>query len=236
MAGELARPMKSRRLRAAAVIALVLAGFALSFELGRNQAGFSLLDQRQQRADFNQALEQQAGTIDELERELAILRRSSQIDTESNAAVSATLAELEARLQAQAEELAFYRGIISPGDSSAGLRIQNIEIQRDAAGTAYRLRFLLAQTSTQVDPVRGELRAKLHGSEDNEPVTYSLEDLDSGNSSGAIQFEFQYFQALETALSLPEGFEPYELEVEVWPRSPQGETIVETFPWSGYEG
>jgi cell division protein FtsB len=228
--------MRSRKLRTAVVVALVLAALALSFELGRNQAGFSLLDQRETRATYDAELERQAATIDELERELAILRRSSQIDTESNAAVSATLAELEARLQAQAEELAFYRGIISPGDSAAGLRIQNIEIQREGAGTAYRLRLLLAQTSTQVDPVRGELRANLHGTRDNEPVTYSLADLDSGNPSGAIAFEFQYFQALETELSLPDGFEPYELEVEVWPRSPQGETIVETFPWSGYEG
>jgi len=211
------------------------ASLLLSFELGRMKAGFSLLDARATRAGYEEDLQARADEIDALERELAILRRSSQIDSESNAAVSASLAELEARLQAQEAELAFYRGIISPADA-AGLRIQNIEIQPDVSGEGYRLRFLLAQTSTQDSPVTGDLRANLHGVANGADVTYTLADLDSGNESGAIHYQFRYFQALEATIVLPGGFEPFELEVEVWPQSPQGETIVETFPWSGYEG
>lgn len=216
--------------------AVLLALLVLSFELGRNRAGFSLLDERRERAAFEQETAVRDQTIDELEREIAILKTSSQIDNEANAVVRASLADLEARLQAQEEELAFYRGIVSPGDGVAGLRIQNVEIEPGAGGEGHTLRVLLVQGIVNSDPVSGEIRASLRGNQSGQAMAYTLAELSNETGSGAIDFDFRYFQSLDVELILPAGFEPVELEVEVWPQNPQGETIVQTFPWNSFEG
>lgn len=217
---------------AAAFVALLM----LSFELGRNRAGFSLLDERRERAAFEQEIAARDQVIDELEREIAILETSSQIDNEANALVRESLADLEARLQAQEEELAFYRGIVSPGDGIAGLRIQNVEIEPAQTGEGYTLRVLLVQAIVNSNSVAGEIRATLRGNQSGQAMAYTLSELSSETGSGAIDFDFRYFQSLDVELILPAGFEPVELEVEVWPQNPQGETIVQTFPWNSFEG
>jgi hypothetical protein len=208
----------------------------LSFELGRSQAGFSLFDQRREREFFETELAAREIAIEALERELAVLRTSSQIDSESTATVRAGLTELEARLQAQEEELAFYRGIVSPEDGVAGLRIQSVEIEPGPTGDGIQLQVLLVQAIVNNDPVTGELRATLRGTRNGQAMAYTLAELSAGSESGAIRFEFRYFQALAVELMLPAGFEPAELKLEVWPQSPQGETIVQSFPWNSFQG
>jgi hypothetical protein len=225
-----------RRILAVTALLLLVAALLLSFEFGRNQAGFSVFDQRRERESLETELAAREVEIEVLERELAIVRTSSQIDSESTATVQAGLAELEARLQAQEEELAFYRGIVSPGDGVAGLRIQSVEIEPSPTGDGLLLQVLLVQAIVNNDPVTGELRANLRGNLNGQAAAYTLADLSARNESGALQFEFRYFQALAVELVLPEEFEPAELELEVWPQSPQGETIVQSFPWNSFQG
>jgi hypothetical protein len=98
------------------------------------------------------------------------------------------------------------------------------------------LQVLLVQAIVNNNPFTGELRANLRGKLNGQAAAYTLADLSAGNESGAIRFEFRYFQALAVELVLPEEFEPAELELEVWPQNPQGETIVQSFPWNSFQG
>ena len=112
-----------------ALVALLGAGsLYLAFELGRYQSGYSLLDQRRERATFEQRLTEELGVSDELRRQLAIAETGSDIDRATYSQVETTLGELQAKIQAQEEELVFYRGIVSPQDGVAGLRIQSLEV------------------------------------------------------------------------------------------------------------
>lgn len=223
--------MNTRALGTAAIVALILGGLYLSFELGRFQAGFSLFDQRGRSEDYASQLVDRDRTIEELERQIAILETSRDIDEETYTSVEANLAELEARIQAQEEELVFYRGIVAPGDGVAGLRIQSVEVGPGEGQATHTLRVLLVQAIVHNDRVTGSMRVVVRGSLDGEPVEYGLDELGSESLATDIPYGFRYFQTVATGLILPEGFAPAEVEIQVWPGSPRGETIVQSFPW-----
>lgn len=228
--------MIARGTKLGMVAALAVAGLYLSFELGRLTAGYSVLDERRESEAQAAAIDERDRAIEDLERQVAILETSREIDRETYSSVESTLAELEARIQSQEEELVFYRGIVSPGDGVAGLRIQNIEIVPGEGTATHALRILLVQAIVHNERVTGSVRAAIRGVLDGEPVEYGLDELGSESEATDIPYAFRYFQTLEVGLAVPQGFEPAEIEVQVWPRTPRGETIVQSFPWAPVPG
>jgi hypothetical protein len=228
--------MRPRLLGGLALLILIGAGLYLSFELGRYRSGFSLLDARRRSELAATELADREARIDQLERQIAILETSRDIDRETYADVEANLAELEARIQAQEEELGFYRGIVSPGDGIAGLRVQSVELMPGEGDAAYLLRVLLVQAIVHNDRLTGSLQVVVRGEQAGEAVEFGLDELGSETRGAEIPYGFQYFQSLEVPLSLPQGFAPAELEIQVWPGSPRGETIVQSYPWQSLAG
>jgi hypothetical protein len=125
---------------------------------------------------------------------------------------------------------------VSPGDGVAGLRIQNVEIVPGESETTLLLRVLLVQAIVHNDRVTGSVRARLTGTSDGEPAELGLDALGIESSATDIPYGFRYFQTVEVGIGLPEGFTPAELEIQVWPRSPRGETIVQSFSWAEIAG
>lgn len=228
--------MNARFVRTLLLIPIGAGALYLSFELGRLRADYSVLDARRQSESFEAAIAESNATIEELERQIAILETSSEIDEETYSRVEANLAELQDQIQEQEEELVFYRGIVSPGDGVAGLRIQNVEIVPGENGATHELRLLLVQAIVHSDRVTGSVRANFSGTLDGEPAQFGLDDVGSESSATDIPYGFRYFQTLELGLMLPDGFEPAELEIQVWPRTPRGDTIVQSFAWEAISG
>lgn len=228
--------MTGRVTRALLIVTVLAGALYLSFELGRFQSDYSLLDVRRQTESFEATLVERDAAIDELERQIAILETSGEIDRETYSNVEDNLAELQANIQAQEEELVFYRGIVSPGDRLVGLRIQSVEIDSGENGETHILRVLLVQAIVQNDRVTGSVRARLSGVLAGEATDFGLDQLGSETSATDIPYGFRYFQELELGLALPDGFEPSELEIQVWPRTPRGETIVQSFSWATISG
>lgn len=228
--------MNPRSIRAILIIPILLGALYLSFELGRYQAGYSVLDVRDQTEDFATSIADSAATIDDLQRQVARLETSREIDRETYSTIESNLGELQARIQAQEEELVFYRGIVSPGDGVAGLRIQNVEIEPGVNGESHILHVLLVQAIVQNERVTGSVRPRLIGTMDGEAVELGLDEFGFESSSTDIPYGFRIYQDLVVLLAVPEGFLPTELEIQVWPRSPRGETIVQSFPWSTISG
>lgn len=215
---------------------LLVGVILLSYELGRYRAGFSLLDEQRVADSYLSELAARDASIDALERQLAILSTSNEIDAETYSEVEANLAELQARIQAQEEELVFYRGIVSPGDGVAGLRVQNVEVLPGVGNASHVLRVLLVQAIVHNERVTGSMRVSLRGTLDGEEVEYGLDVLGSESQATDIPYGFRYFQTLELGLQVPPEFEPDEIEIQVWPRSPRGETIVQSFSWASVSG
>lgn len=226
---------RQRTVVVAAIATVLVAAFGyLSFELGRYQSGYSLLDHRREAAAAAAEIARERATTDELRRQLAILETSREIDRETYSQVEADLGALQAQIQAQEEELVFYRGIVSPQDGVAGLRIQNLEIEPADAERHYAVRLVLVQAIVHSRRVAGVVRLQIEGTRNGEAVSFGLEELapTPADEADSLEYAFRYFQGLEADLVLPVGFEPLRVNVEIWPTEPRGERTAQSFAWS----
>jgi hypothetical protein len=216
-----------------ALIGLLIAGIAfLLFEFGRYHAGYSWLDRQRESDEHALTVQAQEATIEALEQQLAVYETSREIDRNTYAQLEVGLSELEARIQAQEEELAFYRGIISPSDGVAGLRIQSLEIRSTSTEQQYLLALVLMQAITQNRRVTGSLSLSVSGVLGGEAVDLALDDL-LGADDGVTEifYDFRYFQGFELEFVLPEEFSPAAIEVQIQPKEPPGEGIKQVFQW-----
>lgn len=216
--------------------ALVVAGGYLCFELGRYQSGYAVLDHRREVAGLDRRLEEERAANEELRRQLAILETSREIDKETYAQVEANLTELQGRIQSQEEELVFYRGIVSPQDGVAGLRIQSLEAVPTDDERRYSLRVVLVQAIVHSRRVSGIVKLQVEGLRDGQGASFDVAELTADDATYDMAYEFRYFQGLECDLVLPVGFEPQRVQVEIWPSDARGNRVTETFEWSAIVG
>ncbi len=220
-----------------ALAAFVAAGcLYLSHELGRYQGGYSLLDHRRDRAALADKLAAEQSVSDELRRQLAIAETAGEIDRATYSQVESSLSELQARIQAQEEELVFYRGIVSPQDRIAGLRIQSLEVLPSDGEARYSMRLLLVQAIVHNRRVAGAVKLQLEGVQGGQTASFDAAELVVPGEPYDMEYEFRYFQGLETELALPVGFEPQRVTVEIWPNEPRADRISQTFEWPAVAG
>jgi hypothetical protein len=207
--------------------AVVAAGGYLAFELGRFQAGYSVFDVRREIAAYQQRLESREEAYTALERQVAVLETSREIDRATYAQVEANLADLQARIQAQQEELQFYRGIVAPADGSPGVRVQGLELVPQADERTYMLKFTLIQATAPSQDSAGVVTSRVEGSLDGAPAALGFAEL---------AYRFRYFQGLEAELVLPEGFTADRIELQVVPSEPRSDPVTAVFRWSEVGG
>lgn len=215
------------------LVALVAAvSLYLVFELGRYQGGYSVLDHRRERAGLAAELAEERGISDELRRQLAIAETAGDIDRATYSQVESSLGELQAQIQAQEEELVFYRGIVSPQDRIAGLRIQSLEVLPSDGERRYLVRLLLVQAIVHNRRVSGAVKLQLEGVQDGQTAAFDAAEVVAPGQPYDMAYEFRYFQGIETELALPVGFEPQRVTVEIWPNEARAERINQTFEWA----
>lgn len=223
---------KSRPAWIYALAAFVVFGsLYLTFELGRYRSGYSILEHRRERAALAKQLSDEKGVSEELRRQLAIAETSGEIDRATYSQVESTLGDLQAQIQAQEEELVFYRGIVSPQDNVAGLRIQSLEVLPGDGESRYLLRLLLVQAIVHSRRVAGDVKLQLEGVQNGQTAAYDAAELVVPGEPYDMAYEFRYFQGLEAELALPLGFEPQRVAVEIWPKEARAERINQTFDW-----
>jgi hypothetical protein len=183
-------------------------------------------------------LEAARTAAEELRRQVALLETSRDIDGKTYSEIETSLGELQARIQAQEEELVFYRGIVAPEEGGADLRVQSLEVVPLDSERRYLVTVVLAQAIVHSRDAKGVVTLRVEGLGDGEPAAYDLADLavDWEGADGPQQYdmsyEFRYFQGLEGAIELPVGFEPARLYVEVDPAEARAEHVSRSFEWA----
>jgi len=222
-------PWRRRLLIAGAAIGAVLFVYG-AYEWGRFDGGYSVFVAAQEHRDH-------AAQVKALQLENADLRSrvtdadlARSVDRKSYSDVETALHDLQAQVQRQREELAFYRGIVSPEDGVGGLRIQRLDVLAGNANRHYKLRVVLMQSMRQDATVSGSLIVELEGARGKEPAHITLAEAGGQvRDSGDVPFSFRYFQSIEREVTLPDGFEPSAINVEV--RSSRQPPLRQSFPW-----
>ena len=225
------RPVRNRLLALGMVLAMLLLTYGV-FEFGRFRGGYDLVAS-------HKALVQRDREIARLNRQLAeerdrlvLLQTSGNIDSEAYQKVEQRLQELQGTIQAQAESLAFYKGIISPEDDVAGLKVQKFEITTGTGPGQFLLKIVLIQAKDHGLRVTGIVDLSVDGKSHGETASLGLKEmLPESGDLGTQAFSFRYFQELEVLVVLPPDFEPATVNVEVRPKGRSARTIRDSFEW-----
>lgn len=217
------------------LVLVVLGLFAFSgwqlYDLGKVRGVVDLAQTRAELSALKRKDREQAKLHRDMQEQLAILERSSQIDRQAAQAIKSELGELEDELQAAREEVEFYRGIVSPGDVNPGLRIHRFALENGSSPGSYHYDLVLTQLKRNDKLVSGTVYWKVIGKLAGEPGSLGLAEI-SHPVATELKFRFRYFQDLNGTVRLPDGFEAEQVEIRVVPDEKNKQAdVVQKFDW-----
>ena len=216
--------------------ALAIAVLYLVFEFGRIQAGYNTVDAAAQRNALNAEILSLEGEIGRLNEQIVMLETAADIEKAAYKDVESSLVDLQAKIQEQQDAIAFYRGIVSPADGNAGLRVQDLKLSRADRERVWKIRLVLVQAMKHDRKVSGDVVLTIAGTEDGEPKIYSYSELLPEDADGSWAFSFRYFQDFDREVVLPDGFTPEEVTISVQSRTRSIASIEESFRWATHLG
>jgi hypothetical protein len=197
----------------ASTLLAILAGW-VGYGLGQRSAGHDAAAEAEKRAVVQDQVEKLEFDNKRLHAKVGELEMARRLDRDAYGQVEATLGDLQSQLARQGDDLAFYRSIVSPVDGIQGLRIQRFEVLPGDEPRQVRLKLTLVQAMRHESIVAGLAQITLIGTKDAVPARFSVGEL-LGKPRAELPFSFRYFQTIEQAVVLPEGFEPFEADVRV---------------------
>jgi hypothetical protein len=222
-------PYRRIALLAAAVVLLPLLVY-LAFEYGRYRAGYDVRAALSARGD----LAEQIRDLERREREqrvqMAALESAKIGQNREREEVSREIGELQAQVARQAQDLAFYKGIVGDGGQSP-VKIQQFHIVTTTVAHRYTIKLVLARPVRPEDVISGTLGVSIEGSQSLQPATRELAQL-TADRKRELAFNFRYLQPLEFDVDLPADFVPERVTVELRPARRGAEPLRQTFRWN----
>ena len=220
-----------------AVLAVMIAAVGyLVFEFGRIQANYNIVDAAKERQMYEDRIEGLQDEIVALKQDVALLETHRDVDREAYKDVELSLAALQAKIQEQTDAIAFYRGIVSPADGTAGLRVQDMKLTRAQSERAYIVRLVLVQSLQHDRKVTGDVSLSIDGEMDGAITSFSFSQLLPADSSASWPFSFRYFQNFDKEIVLPDGFTPEKITIEVRSKTRSISSIEESYSWTTSPG
>ncbi len=224
------RPWKSKFIWGIAILALLIGGWTL-FDYGRFLAGY---DSRDTGNEIEGLLDTQAHLekrIEGLREDKAVLQRAAQIERKAYNELDTTLKILQAEILEHKEELAFYRGIVSPKDSSSGLYLQNFLLTQNGETRSYRYKVVLTQVLKNSRLISGKVKLQFDGLLEGASKILKLKEV-TAKKTKDLNYRFKYFQNVDGVVEFPEGFSLLRVNVQILPRGKQRDMIEKTIEWS----
>lgn len=224
------RPVLTATIAVACIVAIGVAGYMLYM----NASGWArqeLAVLHAERDELVTTLEALKDANGKLREQVAFLERAQQVEGQAYQNVDAHLRNLQDEVLALKEEVAFYRGIVSAGKEK-GLNIQTFVVDKETSPGAYRFQLVLTQHLKRVKKISGKVKLKVMDQTDGTSRELLLSDM-AGKQADALDFEFKFFQRIEGRFTLPSGFKPERLEINVVSSGKQPASVEKSFEWRG---
>ncbi|WP_273455636.1 DUF6776 family protein [Nevskia ramosa] len=187
-----------------------------------------LLDERRQLTRELRVAKTEAETLRD---QVAYLSRSQEIDTGACQDVKQSLGQLQAESSDLREQLAFYRGIVSPQESQAGVRVYEFRVSTmKTSPNQYRYDLVLIQPVRSDKRVGGQVELSIEGLKSGKKRTLKLDDV-AVDGARNLLFSFKYFEEFSGQLKLPEDFRPLRVTVSLQPGGGQA-AIEDEYEWA----
>ncbi len=166
-----------------------------------------------------------------LREELAYMKQSVLVEQESCHGVHALLVDKASEISKLTEQLAFYRGIVTPEDTSVGVRIYKLEL--DPLGLRrFQFRLTLLQSVRQAADATGDLQVDLVAVD----PAGKVQTLDMGSlmvgENYAWTYKFRYYTEMYGQFRLPDKLTPLRIEVQARPHGERRREVSATFVWN----
>ncbi|MFO7277658.1 MAG: hypothetical protein DIU56_011525 [Pseudomonadota bacterium] len=212
--------------------AALLGCFALyvAYELGRYDGGYDRLAAAQQRVELEVAIQNLEKQNRELRTQLAELDTVRVGQERERAEISRTIGELQAQVARQAQELAFYRGIVQQGAAALGVRIHELRISATEDPQRFELHLTLVRSVRPDDTVSGTIGLRVDGETDGRAHSLDLATLTGGEQS-ELPFTFRYFENFEQEIVIPGNFKAERVTIEIRSNRKGVAPFVQSFLW-----
>ena len=227
------RPWVTRLIWVLGIVALLIAGWS-AFDFGRYSAKYDSAEARKSEDSFVEIRDALSTEIETLREEKAVLKRAAQIERQAYNELDATLKALQSEILELKEELAFYRGIVSPRDASRGLRLQKFTFIENGHSRSFRYKVVLSQVLKNDRVARGNVQLEFEGLLNDQPKILKLRQVTEKRIT-ELNYKFKYFQNIEGNIEIPEGFMPSRIILKIFPRGRQKDMIEKTFDWPKQE-
>lgn len=200
-----------------------------AFDYGREWAGLSSSIEGRSIKRLRSAVAALKVERDTFRQQLAAHERASQIDQEASRLAQLELKKYQDENQELEKDLEFLRNLVEH-DAEGALRIKEFKLAPGDTSRDYSYRFTVSQAKPDFGLSTGRVLVSVEGSLDGIAKTLELAELtDAKTNTHAMKF--RHFQNIQGKISLPEGFSPGSLVVEVRPDSKKLAPLRESFDW-----
>ncbi len=220
-------PAHHYAIRIIGVVLIIASGFGL-YLYGQKVAGYDMLESEDRIEKLELELMHLKDEKIALRDQLALVKRSTQVDSQAYLQVKENLKALQQEILELREEVGFYRGIVAPKESSSGLRIDRLEITKAAGERLFHFNLVLTQVLKNHRNVRGTVKLLVEGVQNGRPKTLKMQKI-TASKKKYLEFKFKYFQKFEGDLLIPEGFSPRQVKVVVSAR--KRKKVHGSFDW-----
>jgi hypothetical protein len=224
---KIVRRMAPHRTGLLVVLGCAVAALAiwLSFDYGRDVAGFNSISARGERGQLLAEIAALKSQLHDMRVQLAGAESARLSQLRERSDVSRTIGELQAQLDIAQRDLQFYRGIANPRPSgTAPITLQQFSVLTEsAAARRYTLRLALSRESRREDLVSGTVLVVVEGTSNGAAARADV---------GKWPFTFKYFSSIEQQITLPPGLQPERVTIEVHTNGTSVAPYRKTFVWN----
>lgn len=184
-----------------------------SFELGRWDAGFRVVDSVRGAFAASARIRSLEAEITRQRSELEAAEVARRVESEGYKQVARNLGDMQSQIARLNQDLSFYRGLVQP-DPVIHVKVQQMQIIPGAAAGQYRLKFVLMQTGKSDKEVAGSAAITIDGLLRGKPSSLAPAQVSTGRRA-SLAYSFRYFQDYDEPVQLPPGFEPTRVGVEI---------------------
>ncbi|HEX8757109.1 MAG TPA: DUF6776 family protein [Steroidobacteraceae bacterium] len=221
-----------RTILTAALAVLGLGGLAAAFEFGQYRAGYNIAAAIQERARLDSSVRELKQTDGKLQSRVIQLETLNAGHAREDQVVARTIGDLQAQVARQTEELAFYRAVVAEGAPAIGVRVGTVRVAAAKPTGHFLVHVSLVRAGKTDGMTTGSVSLSVDGQgEAGKPTTLDSEALAGGGSADA-NYDFRYYQEVEQTVTLPPGFRPEHLTVQVSSSRKDVAPLTQTLPWS----
>lgn len=176
----------------------------------------------------NKGLEQENKNLRE---RVLTLEQTTSLDKRTAALLQDELTSLQDEIHHLKGEVEFYQGVMESTRDTQGLNIYGIDVTPLAMDRTFLLKVVLTHVAKGAKVAEGRLEVTIEGLKDGKtPRKFDLRDLTIDDSLNMV-FKFKNFKQFESNLTLPRGFDPRRVLVQIHPKGESHTVISKVFEW-----